>query len=237
MGSVSSEMKIHRIIYGIIPLVLLLLFLGGCQGVYFRVQTEEKIVALTFDDGPHPVYTPRVLEILETFGVKATFFLIGRQARSHPEVVQQIKARGHEIENHSDNHLFYLPWLPAERMRQEIVAAQETIYRVTGSYPKFFRSPLGWVSNDLVAVCRELKLPIINGSVKASDVSLPGTEYIIQTVLDKTRNGAIIILHDAGGVGLYRDRTQTIEALPIIIQNLKERGYKFVILKDLIDVV
>ena len=188
-------------------------------------------MALTFDDGPHPVYTPRVLEILETFGVKATFFLIGRQARSHPEIVQQIKAQGHEIENHSDNHLFYLPWLPAERMRQEIVEAQETIHRITGSYPSFFRSPLGWVSNDLVAVCRELKLPIINGSVKAGDVSLPGTEYIIQAVLDKTRNGAIIILHDAGGVGSYRDRTQTLEALPIIIQNLKDRGYSFVLIK------
>ena len=227
-------MKKLRDLYIIFSLVLLLLFLGGCQGVYFRGQTEEKIVALTFDDGPHPVYTPRVLEILETFGVKATFFLIGHQARSYPEIVQQIKAQGHEIENHSDNHLFYLTWLPAERIRQEIVSTQETIHRITGSYPSFFRSPLGWVSNDLVAVCRELKLPIINGSVKASDVSLPGKEYIIQTVLDKTRHGAIIILHDAGGVGLYRDRTQTLEALPVIIQNLKERGYKFVILKDLI---
>ena len=228
-------MKKSTVPYIIFPLVLLLLFLGGCQGVYFRGQTEEKIVALTFDDGPHPVYTPRVLEILETFGVKASFFLIGHQARSHPEIVLQIKAQGHEIENHSDNHLFYLPWLPAERMRQEIVAAQETIHRITGSYPSFFRSPLGWVSDDLVAVCRELKLPIINGSVKVGDVSLPGTEYIIQAVLDKTRNGAIIILHDAGGVGSYRDRTQTLEALPIIIQNLKDQGYKFVILKELIN--
>jgi len=228
-------MKLHKIIGGIIPLVLLLVLLGGCQGVHFRGETDEKVVALTFDDGPHPVYTPRVLEILETFGVKASFFLIGRQARSHPEIVLQIKAQGHEIENHSENHLFYLPWLPAERIRQEIVSAQETIQRITGSYPSFFRSPLGWVSNDLVAVCRELTLPIINGSVKAGDVSLPGTEYIIQTVLDKTRNGAIIILHDAGGVGHYRDRTQTLEALPIIIQNLKDRGYKFVILKELIN--
>ena len=228
-------MKKFKVPYILFPLVLLLIFLGGCQGVYFRGQTEEKIVALTFDDGPHPVYTPRVLEILETFGVKATFFLIGHQARSHPEIVLQIKAQGHEIENHSDNHLFYLPWLPAERMRQEIVAAQETIHRITGSYPSFFRSPLGWVSDDLVAVCRELKLPIINGSVKVGDVSLPGTEYIIQAVLDKTRNGAIIILHDAGGVGSYRDRTQTLEALPIIIKNLKDQGYKFVILKELIN--
>jgi peptidoglycan/xylan/chitin deacetylase (PgdA/CDA1 family) len=224
-----------RVLYIIFPLVLLLFFLGGCQGVYFRAQTEEKIVALTFDDGPHPVYTPQVLEILDTFGVKATFFLIGRQAQAHPEIVQQINARGHEIENHSDNHLFYLPWLPAERIRQEIVAAQETIHRITGSYPSFFRSPLGWVSNDLVAVCRELKLPIINGSVKASDVSLPGTEYIVRTVLDNTRNGAIVILHDAGGVGLYRDRTQTMEALPIIIQSLKERGYQFVLIKGLVN--
>jgi peptidoglycan-N-acetylglucosamine deacetylase len=221
-------------LYILLPLVLLLL-LGGCQGVYFRGQTEEKTVALTFDDGPHPVYTPQVLQILESFGVKATFFLIGRQARSHPEVVLQIKDRGHEIENHSDNHLFYLPWLPADRIRQEIVAAQETIYRITGNYPLFFRSPLGWVSNDLVTVCREMKLPIINGSVKAGDVSLPGTEYIIHSVLDQTKSGAIIILHDAGGVGSYRNRTQTLEALPIIIRNLKERGYNFVLIKELIN--
>ena len=231
----KKPVKKSKIPYIIFPLVLLLLFLGGCQGVYFRAQTEEKIVALTFDDGPPPVYTPRVLEILETFGVKATFFLIGSQVRSHQEIVQQIKAQGHEIENHSDNHLFYLPWLPAERIRQEIVSAQDTIYRITGSYPAFFRSPLGWVSNDLVAVCRELKLPIINGSVKASDVSLPGTEYIIQTVLDKTRSGAIIILHDAGGVGHYRDRTQTLEALPVIIQNMRDRGYQFVTIRELVN--
>jgi len=232
----KKPVKKSKIPYIIFCPVLLLLFLGGCQGVYFRGQTEEKIVALTFDDGPHPVYTPRVLEILETSGVKATFFLIGRQVRSYPEVVRQIKAQGHEIENHSDNHLFYLPWLPVERMRQEIAGAQEAIYQITGRHPSYFRSPLGWVSNDLVAVCRELKLPIINGSVKASDVSLPGTETIIQTVLDKTSNGAIIILHDAGGVGRYRDRTQTLEALPVIIQNLKDRGYKFVLIEEFINI-
>jgi peptidoglycan/xylan/chitin deacetylase (PgdA/CDA1 family) len=71
--------------------------------------------------------------------------------------------------------------------------------------------------------------------VKAADVSLPGTEYIIDAVLEKTRSGAIIILHDAGGVGLYRDRTQTLEALPSIIQNLKERGYEFVLIRELIN--
>jgi peptidoglycan-N-acetylglucosamine deacetylase len=226
-------MNNNRIRYLLIPLLLLLL--GGCQGVYFRGQTEDKIVALTFDDGPHPVYTPRVLEILERFGVKATFFLIGRQVRSHPEIVEQIKSGDHEIENHSDQHLFYLSWLPPDRMRQEIVDTQDAVYRVTGRYPSFFRSPMGWVSNDLVAVCRELKLPIINGSVKASDVSLPGTEVIIETVLNKTRNGAIIILHDAGGVGRYRDRTQTLEALPIIIQNLIERGYRFVKISEMVN--
>ncbi len=221
--------------YIIFSLLFLLVLLGGCQGVYFRGETDEKIVALTFDDGPHPIYTPQVLEILDRFGIKATFFLIGREVRSCPEIVRQINTRGHEIENHSDHHLFYLPWLPPDRIRREIVEAQDAIYRITGRYPAFFRSPLGWVSNDLVAVCRELKLPIINGSVKASDVSLPGTEYIIQTVLDKTRNGAIVILHDAGGVGFYHDRTQTLDALPIIIQNLKDRGYQFVLIKELIN--
>jgi peptidoglycan-N-acetylglucosamine deacetylase len=227
--------RINRIRYSIIPLFLVLFLLAGCQGVYFRGETEEKIVALSFDDGPHPVYTPLVLEILETFGIKATFFLIGRQVRSYPEIVEQIKTGGHEIENHSDQHLFYLPWLSPDRIRQEIVDTQESIYRITGRYPSFFRSPLGWVSNDLVAICRELKLPIINGSVKAGDVSLPGTEVIIEAVLGKAGNGAIIILHDAGGVGRYRDRTQTLEALPIIIKNLRKRGYHFVTISEMVN--
>ena len=193
-------------------------------------------MALTFDDGPHPVYTPRVLEILEHFRVKATFFLIGRAGpllSGNRSSDQSPRPRDRKPFRSITSSI--CPGSPPDRIRQEIVEAQEAIYRITGRYPTFFRSPLGWVSNDLVAVCRELKLPIINGSVKASDVSLPGTEYIIRTVLDKTRNGAIIILHDAGGVGVYRDRTQTLEALPIIIQNLKDNGYQFVTINELIN--
>ena len=96
------------------------------------------------------------------------------------------------------------------------------------------RPPLGWVSSELVALCRELKLPIINGSIKAGDVSNPGTDQIVEAVLSRVQNGDIIILHDAGGVEGYRNRRQTLEALPIIIERLKEKGYQFVFLDELI---
>jgi peptidoglycan/xylan/chitin deacetylase (PgdA/CDA1 family) len=210
------------------------LFLSGCQGVYFKGETGEKVVALTLDDGPDPVYTPQVLDILERFQVKATFFLIGRQAQAHPDLVRAIKARGQAIGNHSHHHHFYLSWLGPERMRSEILNTQEVIFQINGEYPRYFRAPLGWVSNELVALCRELKLPIINGSIKAGDVSNPGTDQIVEAILPRVQNGDIIILHDAGGVEGYRDRRQTLEALPIIIKGLKEIGYKFVFLDEFI---
>ncbi|MBI5582835.1 MAG: polysaccharide deacetylase family protein [Deltaproteobacteria bacterium] len=214
-------------------LAVLLIF-TGCQGVFFKGQTEEKVVALTFDDGPDPVYTPQVLAILDRFNVRATFFMIGRQAQTYPEGVRQVQSRGHEIGNHSLRHLFYLSWLPPDRMRMEIRETQEVIYRINGEYPRYFRSPMGWVSKDLIAVCRELNLPIINGSVKAGDVSLPGTEYIIETVLSSVQSGDIIILHDAGGVSGFKDRSQTLDALPVIIKKLQDQGYRFVFLDELI---
>lgn len=227
----------QRSLYKILWLLCFLsgfLFLSGCQGVYFKGETAEKVVALTLDDGPDPVYTPQVLDILERFQVKATFFLIGRQAQVHPELVRAIKDRGQAIGNHSQNHHFYLSWLGPERMRAEVLDTQEVIFQINGEYPRYFRAPLGWVSSELVALCRELKLPIINGSIKAGDVSNPGTDQIVESVLSRVQNGDIIILHDAGGVGGYRNRSQTLEALPIIIERLKEKGYQFVFIDELI---
>ena len=208
--------------------------LSGCQGGYSKAQTDQKLIALTFDDGPNPTYTPQVLKILNDHQVKATFFLIGQQAQAYPELVQQIKARGHGLGNHSFSHAFNLSLMPREEIRREILKAQEVLFRITGEYPTLFRSPMGWVSEDLIAVCRELNLPIINGSIKAGDVSLPGTEYILSAVLDWVQAGDIIILHDAGGFGFYRDRTQTLQALPVILETLKERGYRFVTVPELL---
>ena len=208
--------------------------LSGCQGVLFRIQTQQKIVALTFDDGPDPVFTPQVLKLLDEYQVKATFFLLGRQAEAYPDLVRRIKARGHALGNHSFSHPFNLSLMPREEIRREILKAQEVLFRITGEYPTLFRSPMGWVSEDLIAVCQELNLPIINGSIKAGDVSLPGTEYIISAVLDWVKAGDIIILHDAGGFGFYRNRTQTLQALKVILETLKERGYRFVTVPELL---
>jgi peptidoglycan/xylan/chitin deacetylase (PgdA/CDA1 family) len=207
---------------------------AGCQGGYFKAQTGQKMIALTFDDGPNPTYTPQVLKILNDHQVKATFFLIGQQAQAYPELVQQIKTLGHGLGNHSFSHPFNLSYLSRDKMRQEITATQQVLFSITGEAPRLFRPPLGWVSRELEAVCHDLSLPIINGSIKAGDVSLPGREYIISAVLDWVRAGDIIILHDGGGFGFFRDRTQTLQALPVILETLKERGYRFVTVSELL---
>jgi peptidoglycan/xylan/chitin deacetylase (PgdA/CDA1 family) len=223
------------VIRGLIVNIIFLFMLSACHEGYFKPPIDRKLIALTFDDGPNPLYTPNVLKILEENDVKATFFLIGRQAQAYPEIVKQIQNNGHEIGNHSQNHLFRLAILTPQEIENEICTAQETIFKITGEYPAFFRPPFGCSSEKLVFSCQRLSLPLINGSVKAYDTTMPGKDYIVSTILNATNPGSIIILHDGGGFSLFKNRSQTLGALPEIIHTLKERGYTFVTVKDLYD--
>jgi peptidoglycan/xylan/chitin deacetylase (PgdA/CDA1 family) len=224
-----------RIIMALLGCMAFLFTFFGCRHGYTALPVDQKIIALTFDDGPNPLYTPKVLEILEEHDIKATFFVIGRKAQASPEIVRNIKAAGHEIENHSWSHLFWLSSLTPQKIEKEICATQDIIFNITGEYPAFFRAPFGWTSDQLFISCQKLSLPVMDGSIKPGDTAMPGKDNIVSSILRRADPGAIIILHDGGGFWFYKNRSQTLEALPEVIQGLKDRGYTFVTIKELFD--
>lgn len=197
----------------------------------------EHQVAITFDDGPDPKWTPQILDILKERGVKATFFLVGQNCEDHPGLVQRIVAEGHEIGNHTYYHR-NLATMSEWQMQLELDATQRLIQSITGRSTSLFRPPYNADSNpaDLselepLAVAERLGYTIVLEKIDPQDWARPGTAEIIQRVKDLRDEGNIILLHDAGG-----DRSQTVEALPKIIDYLHARGDQIVSLSELLNI-
>lgn len=196
-----------------------------------RVPTQEKRIAFTFDDGPSPRNTPRLMELLERRGVRATFFLLGMRARQYPSLGSELRAAGHEIGNHTHLHL-PLPFLPQRWLHSEIGRALEQIEEACGVRPRYCRPPFGWFSPRVLrALAHHEQLPVI-GNVYPRDSRNPGREKIVQRVMDRVHPGSIVILHD-GGWHPTVDRSQTIEAVDELIDRLGAEGYGFQTLSQL----
>lgn len=194
---------------------------------------DEKIVALTFDDGPDDVFTPQVLDILKKYDVKATFFLIGEKVPYNKSIVKREKEEGHEIGNHTYTHINAAK-TSKEQIENEVTKTQEVIKEVTGQYPTIFRPPYRALSRDLCQTVKSKNMSIILWSnIDVRDWSNPGVNSIVSTIENKVENGNIIILHDYNTV--RNDKSQTIQALEIVIPKLKEKGYKFVTISELMD--
>jgi peptidoglycan/xylan/chitin deacetylase (PgdA/CDA1 family) len=195
------------------------------------VDTQRKLVALTFDDGPNPRNTPALLKILERKSVVATFFLLGIRARQFPDIAQATAAAGHCIGSHSDRHL-PLPFLPMRLIRREITQATDSIVAATEVRPAFCRPPYGWYSRRVLRAIREAGQTPVIGNVYPRDSKRPGAEEIERRVLRRIVPGSIVILHDGGWHGRI-DRTQTLEAVDRITDSLGELGYEFLSLPAL----
>lgn len=188
-----------------------------------QLNTKNKIMALTFDDGPDPRFTPQILQVLKEHGVKATFFLLGRQAERYPAITALIAGEGHETGIHSYDHKF-LNRLPAAQVQKEIDRTYDVIYRITGKKPLLFRPPYGFRNSRVLKAAANRGLKIILWTPRANprDFENPGIKKIVSRVLANARPGVIVLLHDHGG-----DRRQTVLATEIIITKLKARGYEF----------
>jgi len=198
-----------------------------------QVSTLEKRLALTFDDGPNPHNTPRLLELLESKGIKATFFVVGRRVRRFRDLLKKTAAAGHEIGNHGDHHV-PLSLLPRAIIRRELEVCGNLVEGVTGRRPRFMRPPMGWFSDKVLEITRQLGYEPVIGSVHPQDSRQPGLETILHRVRPRIEPGAVIILHDGGwriGVG----RNQTLAAVDIITDELLESGYRFQTLSELVD--
>ena len=199
--------------------------------IYAANRDAGKYVALTFDDGPHPKYTPEILDILKENDAKATFFVIGKNAKNYPELILREKEEGHEIGNHTYSHPD-MKGISVDKAVEEIMLTQETISEITGVRPVLFRAPGGVFSNELVLMLENIECKPVLWSWKqdTKDWSLPSVKTVVNTVLNNINDGDIILFHDYNMKG-----SPTPEALKIILPKLKEMGYNFVTVSELIE--
>jgi peptidoglycan/xylan/chitin deacetylase (PgdA/CDA1 family) len=179
-------------------------------------------IALTIDDGPHPVWTPKILALLHQHHVHATFCLIGNQVRGHEAVARNVVADGHHVANHTWSHPIKLATQTPAQMHGELEKAQDKIYSTTGYTPKLFRAPGGGWSPALFGQSAAAGMVPIDWSADPKDWKKPGTEAIVARML-AAKPGQILLCHDGGG-----DRSQTFAALRKVIPALLARGYHFV---------
>ncbi len=192
-------------------------------------------VALTFDDGPDPTWTPKILDILRQKKVPAAFFILGQQAENYPGIVRRIVAEGHEFGSHTYTHV-NLSLAGEQRTRTELNATQRLLETITGRSTTLFRPPYEADSRPSqlsevapLVVAQDLGYMTVMESIDPEDWERPGADVILQRVKQQRHNGSIILLHDAGG-----DRAQTVEALPQIIDYLRARGDQIVSLGQLL---
>jgi peptidoglycan/xylan/chitin deacetylase (PgdA/CDA1 family) len=188
-------------------------------------------LALTFDDGPDPVWTPRLLDLLAAAGVRGTFFLIGERAARAPELVRRMAAEGHEIGNHSWSHRSL--WLCGPRAtEQQIRRGHEQIAELTGLAPRHFRPPWGMVNAAMFAAVRRLGERCVFWSIQPeARRPAPATRQVAH-VLARAHPGAIVDLHDAEGTPAAPARL--LEAMPALLDGLRERGYALTTVADLL---
>ena len=195
-------------------------------GAVWRVHTERKDIALTFDDGPYPFYTPLLLHVLDRSRVPATFFIVGRSAQEFPELVTRIVESGDEIGNHTYTH-YTLTGLDDADIAAQIQTDGAFLERFTGKPLTLFRPPHGRVNRHVVDIASELGYHTILWSAAANDVKDVPPDVIVSRIMNEASPGGIILLHS----GQYR----TIEALPLIIDGLRSEGYTFVTMSKLLD--
>ncbi|WP_354640194.1 polysaccharide deacetylase family protein [Kitasatospora camelliae] len=187
----------------------------------FSLPSEDKLVALTLDDGPDPTHTPTVLKILHDYGIRATFFLVGENVSAHRSLVTDIAQQGHHIANHTWSHPD-LRQLSATAVRDQLERTSDLLQELTGKPPTWFRAPGGDFSNNALSACADLGMRPMGWSVDPRDWARPGTAKITSRVLEEIGPGSIVLNHDGGG-----DRSQTVAALKTYLPVLLDGGYRF----------
>ncbi|HYK54162.1 MAG TPA: polysaccharide deacetylase family protein [Candidatus Eremiobacteraceae bacterium] len=193
---------------------------------------HTKVVALTFDDGPNPPYTDRIIDYLHTEHVPATFFVVGLAVQAHPDVVRRELADGNAIGNHTWDHA-HLVLLSRTHIERELTTTEDEIQKVTGEHTQLFRPPFGARDFRVISVAHQMGLQVIMWSVPLpADWTQPPPRVIADRVLKYVKDGSIIVLHD-GNKGRSADRSNTVEATKIIVSELRKKGYRFVTVPEL----
>lgn len=198
----------------------------GSRLVYSSVHVAGPYIAMTFDDGPSPILTPKLLDMLKARGIKATFFLIGTNAAAHPDIVKRIYAEGHEVANHSWSHP-PLNKCSSEKFQHELNATNEAIQAATGFHPTLIRPPYGATNANLDRTMNEkYGMKVILWSVDPMDWKYRNSERVANYILTHAKAGDIILSHDI--------HATTVSAMPKVFDGLLAKGFKFVTVSELI---
>ncbi|TAG44567.1 MAG: polysaccharide deacetylase family protein [Oscillatoriales cyanobacterium] len=197
------------------------------QIVYQASISDSKVIALTFDDGP-TAETLKILKILQKHNAVATFFCLGANLRENPEIAKQVVKAGNAIGNHTWHHFYHN--VNEKTASDEIDNTGVHIYRSTGAKSLLFRPPGGRLNNGFADYAKKKNYVVVMWSIDPKDFSQPPAAAIARTVLSQATSGAIVLLHDGGG-----DRQQTVEAVSAIIPKLKQQGYRFVTVPQLLE--
>jgi peptidoglycan/xylan/chitin deacetylase (PgdA/CDA1 family) len=198
--------------------------------VISQVKTDRKLVSLTFDDGPHPIHTAKISEILKNHDARATFFMTGQRAEKNPEIVQKVIADGHEIGNHSYSHVNY-SHLDTEAQLYDFHKADKVITEITGYAPVLFRPPGGYLSTSMVEQCKSEGIKIAYWTYKQDSKDWRNGvkgDYIADFILQRVEPGQIIILHDG-----CSNSDETTLALTKLLPRLTAIGYQVVSMSEL----
>ncbi|MBW7477104.1 polysaccharide deacetylase family protein [Paenibacillus oenotherae] len=197
----------------------------------WEVQTRQKLIALTFDDGPDAVQTNEILDLLKLYNAKATFFVVGKRVAQYPDIVRRIAAEEHEVANHTYSHSYFK--MPASEydVRKEIERTEAEIFKAIGRKSALFRPPGGMFDETIVQVSNAMGLVPVMWSwhQDTQDWRRPGVYFIRNKVLDNARNGDIVLFHDH-----VQGKSQTIEALKQILPQLLARGFRLVTVSELV---
>ena len=195
---------------------------GGVIRSVVPVDGGGPVVALSFDDGPDPVWTPQVLDILHGFAIRATFCLVGRSARAHPDLVRRIRDPGHVLCDHSQTHPLHLDRRPEQDVQREVVDAEVAIAASAGVTPSYFRPPGGAFAPIITEVSHHNGMRVLGWSIDPRDWKAASPDDVVGYIEAGIRPGAIVLLHDGGG-----NRAATVAALSPLIHALANRGYRF----------
>lgn len=197
--------------------------------VYSHKENCDMKIALTFDDGPHGVKTAVILDILKKYSVPATFFVLGENAEKHPEIIKREIKEGHEIGNHTYSHLA-ISEKNISGMRDEIIKTENSVYEITEYRPKLFRPPEGRCNENIASIAASLDYSVILWNIDTRDWAHTSRDCIVDMVLNNIESGDIVLFHDA-----VSGKSNTADALEIIIPKLKEKGYIFVTVSELLE--
>jgi peptidoglycan-N-acetylglucosamine deacetylase len=229
---VQSQIKLLIIAVEVLLFVSVLAWASISINSQFYVKTicrskKKNMVAITFDDGPDPKNTIQILNLLDDYNAKATFFVIGEKAEENSGLVKLIHDSGHLIANHSYSHSYFFPMKSSKKIKEEILNTQSIIENITGEQNKYFRPPFG-VTNPLIAgALKNLYLTVVGWSIRSFDTTFDKSEKIINRIKKRLKGGEILLLHDTGD--------NIIPILKNILEELNKMKLKVVRVDELID--